>query len=222
MEFMKCLSYGLSYGLMDIWCLFWNPIEVEGGWGRWVCWRHQEACECCALKSLSQRHSRGDQQGRERGEAFQYLCVLCIFWSQIVLLFMAVLGIFWLQCLKSLIVSWILFEFRSSYVSCCCVCYFCEADALKCGSEAGRAASKAWREENGERIERAKARKRLSDSRWSYGLLPTMESYVHLLVLMTFWTLWSLMYTFWFLCASSDSYGIFHHPCVKVVIEASH
>ena len=26
------------------------------------------------------------------------------------------------------------------------------------------------------------------------------------------------MYTFWFLCVSSGSYGIVHHPCVKVVI----
>jgi hypothetical protein len=31
--------------------------------------------------------------------------------------------------------------------------------------------------------------------------------------------LWSLMYTFWFLCAFSDSYGIFHHPCVEVEID---
>ena len=31
-------------------------------------------------------------------------------------------------------------------------------------------------------------------------------------------TIWSLMYTFWFLCASSGSYGFFHHPWVKVVI----
>jgi hypothetical protein len=38
-----------------------------------------------------------------------------------------------------------------------------------------------------------------------------MESYVHLLVLMTFW----------FLCASSDSYSIFHHPCVQAIIRSS-
>ena len=35
-------------------------------------------------------------------------------------------------------------------------------------------------------------------------------------------TIWSLMYTFWFLCASSGSYGIVHHPCVKVVIGPHH
>ena len=35
-----------------------------------------------------------------------------------------------------------------------------------------------------------------------------MESYVHLLVLMTFL----------FLCASSDSYSMFHHPCVQAII----
>lgn len=38
-----------------------------------------------------------------------------------------------------------------------------------------------------------------------------MESYVHLLVLMTFL----------FLCASSDSYSMFHHPCVQAIIESS-
>ena len=84
------------------------------------------------------------------------------------------------------------------------MCYVCEEDARKRGSEAGCAAANAWREENSEKIKRAKERQMLSDSRLSYGLLPTMESY--------------LMYMLWFLCASSDSYGIFHHPCVKVVI----
>ncbi len=63
----------------------------------------------------SKAYRRAIREARDRGESearhcifffvFQYLCVLCIFWSQILLLFMAVLGIFWLQCLKSLIHS---------------------------------------------------------------------------------------------------------------------
>ena len=43
----------------------------------------------------------------------------------------------------------------------------------------------------------------LCTSAGSNGLLSTMKSHVHLAVLM---------------CGSSDSYGIFHHPCVKVVM----
>ena len=59
--------------------------------------------------------------------------------------------------------------------------------------------------------ERQGAKQAIWFKSWSYGLLPTMESYVHLLVLMTFW----------FLCASSDSYSIFHHPCVQAIIRSS-
>ena len=107
MGFMKCISYGLSYDPMSIWCLVWNPIEVEGCRRDcpWDCWRYQEDCEQRAQQSLSRCDNKSPPRRQQRGESFQYLCVLCIFWSQIVLMFMAVLGIFWLQCLKSLIVS---------------------------------------------------------------------------------------------------------------------
>ena len=76
------------------------------------------------------------------------------------------------------------------------MCIFSEAEACKLGQVAGRAASAKFREENADRITKAKAR--LPDSKfgliWSSARYVCVKSYVHLLVLMT-------------LCPSSDSSG---------------
>ena len=67
------------------------------------------------------------------------------------------------------------------------MCIFSEAEACKLGQVAGRAASAKFREEHADRIAKAKAR--LPDSKfgliWSSARYVCVESYVHLLVLMT-------------------------------------
>ena len=92
--------------------------------------------------------------------------------------------------------------FLNSHVSwsgvcfvCSFVCIFSEAEALKLGQIAGRAASAKFREEHADRIAKAKAR--LPDSKfgliWSSARYVCVESYVHLLVLMTLWFLVHLL-----------------------------
>ena len=180
-----------------MWCyghlrfLFLNHIEGDWRWRWWDLGKPPEADQLHPLESVQSCHKDCPQQRRKSGQAFQYHFVLCGY--ALVLHVVA----FSFSCISILCVLCLLF---SVYI-------FSEDEALNCGQMAGRAATAKFREDNKDRIAQAKAR--LPDSKfgliWSSARYVCVESYVHLLVLMTLCGS--------HICASSDSYCIFHHPC---------
>ena len=190
--FFKCLSYiGCPvYGVMDI-CYF---LESHWRWSKMALMRLGRTSRSWST-TRTREHTISRSRLRSSLEKIRPSISISFCFMQIFL---------GLECSC----------FFDSHVSWSCVCFVCsfvcifsEANALIDGQIAGRAAAAEFRQKYKARIEKAKANNRLPDSKfgfiWSSARYICVESYVHLLVLMTLW----------FLCASSDSYSIFHHPC---------